>query len=186
MRGEQRRQLRMHRLVSSARARIGPIPLRRRRRDTQHIRRFLDRQAGKVPQLHQLRFSAVVLRQRVEPVVDRQHLLVFCGSRDLHVIHVHARHAATVTCCAAPPCTVDQDPPHRLRRCAEEMRSVRKPLITQPQPRFVHERRRLQRVARPFARPSSCARSCAVPRRPESAKPRRRRHRPSGGRPESM
>ena len=35
-------------------------------------RRFRDRQSGKISQLHQLRFPSVVLRQRVEPVVDGQ------------------------------------------------------------------------------------------------------------------
>src|SRR5678816_3461001 len=45
------------------------------------------------------------------------------------------------------PRSLDQDAAHRLAGCAEKVRAILKRLLAEPQPRFMHKRRRLECVS---------------------------------------
>ena len=53
---------------------------------------------------------------------------------------------------AFAPCALDEDAPHRPGGCGEKVRAIFKGLLAQAQPCLVHERRRLERVARLLVR----------------------------------
>jgi hypothetical protein len=86
---------------------------------------------------------------------DREHPLRVLAGRQVEVGEPDALAVATAAQPALRPRVLDQDAAHRLGRRREELCPVGPAVgavLADAQPRFVHERRRRQRVVRALAR----------------------------------
>src|SRR6266571_4089036 len=132
---------------------VGPGSLGRAFRNFQQPRRLDIRQTGKETQLDQLRAERITRRQFLQRLVHRQQMPVVAQDRNVESGHVNALKFAAVFDAPLAPGVFDEDAPHRLCRCGEEMAAAI-PLLVCPagetQPRLMHQRRRLQGLAWPF------------------------------------
>src|SRR6266581_3618987 len=121
--------------------------------NSQQPRRLDIRQTGKETQLDQLRAERITRRQFLQRLVHRQQMPVVAQDRNVESGHVNALQFAAVFDAPLAPGVFDEDAPHRLGCCGEEMAAAI-PLLVCPagetQPRLMHQRRRLQGLAWPF------------------------------------
>src|SRR5262245_21546643 len=135
-----------------------PVALGRAQRHSEQLGGILHLEPAVVAQLDEARLPRIEARELVERRVERDEV-----ERALleHRERVVERNRPPRRAVAAPPLlpplparVVDQDPPHRLRRDAEELSAVLEAdgaLLQELQVRLVDERRRLERVALPLA-----------------------------------
>src|SRR5262245_57811199 len=123
------------------------------RRNAQHFGGFLDAQAAEEAQLDDFRLPRRPRRQRVQGIVQGAEIIGAIGAqnslgieRDMLGVRAPLR--------IAPPCLVDEDAAHGLRRCRHAVSPVL-PLhvfvVDEPHVGFIDQRRRLQAVAGPLA-----------------------------------
>ena len=118
------------------------------------MRRLVDGQSTKRPQLHDSGEFRVDLLQAIERTIEREDgYLGRC--RDLfRFLDRHAGDAIASLPGTAPAGVIDQDPAHRLRGDAKEVCltvPIDLMLVDKPQVHLVDKRRWLQRVVGPFA-----------------------------------
>ena len=92
--------------------------------------------------------------QLIESVVHRQKLVILNRRDDFHLVDIQTFLPAAVPRRAFVAGAIDENATHRLRGRAEEVGAILPALIlpTDPNPRFMDERRRLQRLSRRLAR----------------------------------
>src|SRR5882724_4481691 len=132
---------------------VGPDSLGRAFGNFQQPRRLDIRQTGKETQLDQLGAEWITRRQFLQRLVHRQQMAVVAQDRNVESGHVNALQFAAVFDALFAPGVFDEDAPHRLGCCGEEMTAA-VPLLVCPagetQPRVMHQRRRLQGLAWSF------------------------------------
>jgi hypothetical protein len=131
-------------------------PVHGRDGNPQHLSCFLRGHSNEVAELDEFGFLFVLGGEFVQGLVDGQQFVVLRGGCNLNFLNVDPCLTAAVARCASAPCVFDQDPPHRLCRCAEEMRAPVPTLALvarQPQPRLMHQGGRLQSLSRILLRP---------------------------------
>ena len=114
-------------------------------------RSLLDRETTEEPQVDDLGLGRVVALELFERFVQREHGLGRIRDRRLCERDVDAQDAAAVPRRRLAPRLLDEDVAHRARGRRHEPCAVAvllRLLARQPQPGFVDERRRLQRVPR--------------------------------------
>lgn len=120
---------------------------------------FVHRHSNKVTELDQFGGLRVLLRQRVERLMDGQQF-VGGGCEDEILVEVVVGEFEVKRPCASllalsPARMFHQDSSHGLGGCGEKVRSVLPGSLLrtdQPEPGFVHERRGLESMAGGFAR----------------------------------
>jgi len=134
-----------------------PLALHGRGADAQGLRRLLDRAAGEVAQLNHLRLLRIQRAEPHERLVQRQQVdavgVRLPGRRRLGVAHRDAGAPAATLLGTLLPRVVQQDASHGQCGGTEEVGPVIEPgrvAAREPQPGFVHQRGRLQRVVGPF------------------------------------
>src|SRR5712691_8737049 len=129
---------------------VGPSSLGRAFGNFQQPRRLDIRQTGKETQLDQLRAERIKRRQFLQRLVHRQQMPLVAQDRNVESGQVNALQFAAVFDAPRAPGVFDEDAPHRLGCCGEEMAAAI-PLLVCPagetQPRLMHQRRRLQGLA---------------------------------------
>ena len=80
-------------------------------------------------------------------LVERKEFIRRHRQRHFHGFDVHPRQMTAMLHPLLPPRRFDENPPHRFRSGRKEMRPVFELLPSQPQPRFMHQCRGLQRMA---------------------------------------
>src|ERR1035437_2549037 len=105
-------------------ARIGPPAVSGRNRNMEHCSGFPRGQASEVTQLKQFRLLAVPHSELVQSVIESEQVVIRFDVWDFDLLDVEPLLAPSVTQRALPSRGVDQNAPHRLRRRAEEMRTI--------------------------------------------------------------
>ena len=134
---------------------VGPIIIGRAGGDAEGIRGFLEGHANKITEFDEFGFGLAQRGEFFEGVVDGEQLVVVGRGGKVHVFEIDALLAAAMTVRALAPSPIDQDAAHRLSGGGEEMSAVgelRRLVADQPQPGFVNERGRLQRLTGSFVR----------------------------------
>src|SRR5688572_28601914 len=119
-----------------------PVPHDCLRRYVQDICCFLDAQAAKEPQLHDLAHTRIERRQCAERIAEGDEVSILRVRQLLHVIETHMNRTATTFLTLPVASELHEDPSHHLRRDSEEVRSI-PPFdsidVDQPQVRLVHQ-----------------------------------------------
>lgn len=136
-----------------------PVALHRLFRNLEHVACFLEREAAEETQLGDLSFTLIQCRKALEGGVEIEHVDVERrhGQR-WRIVQGYVDAAGAALFRSPGAGAVDQDAPHHLRRDGEELRAILPgcpALIDEPDVCLVHERRRLECVARPLA-PQLC------------------------------
>ena len=130
-----------------------PFVLHRGRRKIERAGRFLDAQAGEVPQRYDLRFTRVALFESRQRFVDGDEI----GERRVRphdrAVEFDAFGVAAVLHPLIMPRALDENAAHRQRRGGKEMTASVPAAVAavagDAQVRFVDERSRLERLIRP-------------------------------------
>jgi hypothetical protein len=130
------------------RSRVSPVTLGGRRGDAKNLRGLLDGQADEVAQLHEFGFARVMRGEGVESFVNGEQFIISrFGCGDVNFARIDVFRAGSVTGGKLAPRALNENAPHRLGSRAEEVRAIFESLLAKPQPRFMHERGGLERVA---------------------------------------
>jgi len=111
---------------------------------------------------HQIGLPGVVGGESLQRVAQGEQLFVVHICRSFESIQVHALRAASVTKGLLAAGIVNEDAAHRFGGGCEEVRAILPfPLFVaaEPQPRFMNQRRGLQRLTGFFSRAIFCAAS---------------------------
>ena len=134
--------------------RHGPFALDGGGRDSQRLGSFADVEAREEPQFHDATLAHVNGGERLEGLVEREHIHGRRLRGGRYVLEAQHRGAAAALAGVLPAGLIDEDLAHQLRRHRKEVRPVlqRQPLhIHESQIDLMHERRRLESAARLFA-----------------------------------
>ena len=106
-----------------------PVPIGRPSREAQGLGGVAQRHPGEEPQFHQLGGDGVLAGQAVEGIVALEEVVIAGGGRGGEPVEVAPVPPAAPLLPGAIPVVVDQHPPHRLGRGAEEVRPTVEVLI---------------------------------------------------------
>src|SRR6266540_1926598 len=112
-------------------------------------------QPAEESQLDDVRFLRVLRSQSLQCFVDLKYLFVLDWGFESGFVQFGPFPSAAAFEPELAPRVLHQNPPHGLRGCPEEMAAVLPVgllVCAQPQPRLMHERRRLECLARRFIR----------------------------------
>jgi len=122
--------------------------------DSQYVGRLLQGKPAKVTQFHDTTLSRVEFRQVVQQVVQRNSMYVCVRAEQCGRFEFHPSPTAGPFGHLSSSRVINEDPAHHLRGQREKLCPVfprHVSLVDKSKIRFVDERGRLQRVARPLA-----------------------------------
>lgn len=138
---------------------IGPPTFRRGLRNAEDFRGLLNFQTDEIAKLDQFSLARFQRGEAIQSFVECEQLVVRRGAGDFEFIHVQVGRARTAALTSFAAGTGDEDAAHGLGRGAKKMRAVLPRLIRgvhELEPRFMNERRGLQRVTGGFGRHLVC------------------------------
>lgn len=103
---------------------VTPVPVRGRRRDTEKAGGFRRSEASKIAELHQLGFGGLVPSELLERQIEGDDLRAILWGDKAGKVQVAPLHAAAAFGSTFAPRRIDEDPPHRLGGCGEEVASA--------------------------------------------------------------
>ena len=131
-----------------------PQPIRSTGRQFQKLSGFAQREPGEIAQLNQFAGCRVDCLKRLQRVIHRSQQVVIGIDRNIIQFDRDSLPVGAALLPIAVSSPVDQNSPHRLRGCPEEVPAPSPLLLVvdihQSQPCLMHERRRLQRVVGRF------------------------------------
>lgn len=130
---------------------VGPPALGCRFGNVQDLRGFPELHANEITKLYKFGFVRVLRRECVERFVDGEKFIILYVAGDFYVCDVQSALTAAVAESLFAAGVVNENAAHGLRRRAEKVRAVLPRLLLvadQAQPRLMHQRGGLQRLAR--------------------------------------
>ena len=131
-----------------------PKPSRRSERDSKLLCCLFVRETDKETKLHQISRPRIDDCEAIQCSIQREQFIVRHGQWNIDGFHINPFEFPAMFEPLLSACRLDENPPHGLRRRAEEMRAIFKPRLflgfKQSQPRFMNEGRGLQRMAGRF------------------------------------
>ncbi len=132
-------------------ASVSPLPLNRLHGHTVERGNVVEFQTDKKPKLHHFCLRCIQPGQFIECIVDFKHMIILRFSGGFEASQVNPVLAAAMAESPFAPGVLNEDAPHCLGRRGEEVASAVPLLVSltsQPEPSLVHQRGRLQGLAR--------------------------------------
>ena len=129
----------------------GPMPANRGLADVERVGDLLVLESDEVAQLHDLRLDGIFFGEGIERFVYQEEFFVLHRRCDPGLVQLHPFLVTAAFELAVAAGAVHEDSPHGLGRGTKEVRSILKLKLfraSQPKVGFIHQRGRLQRVAR--------------------------------------